>query len=1061
VTVRLLTLGGLRAIAGDTELDWLAGQRLRLALLVYLAVERQSSREALCALFWPESDDENAHHSLRTTLYNLRLSLGREWMARGSLDVRATAGLSCDAHDFESALERKDFDTAAGLYAGSFLNAIHVINKKGWEEWVDKRRAHFARAFRKGCREWVNALSEAGDLEGAVAAARRWVAPDPFDDEAQHRLIEALGAAGDRTEALRQFDAYVKVLDAEGLKPLDKTKVLIESLRASTISASLVVPAKTQTPRSEPDPSEEPAVEIVSDDPVAPISREVSGGQTKPTDSEAVRRRPMARRRRRIVTAAALVGAGLLLVGTRVAMRWRTDPVEAVDPIGPTTQLETSFVEPTTYVVFPFERDSVATPGASETQRFLDAIQWWEGIELVDQFRVRAALTNRASSALTPADAAEIARSLEASRYILGEVSVLTDSVRVSATAYATRRSTPLATNTIRVRSDHVGAGPSFDKLVESLLFPDGITRMASEVPAGTSSVPAREAFVRGQQGVVGWDLARADSEFSAAVRADPRHAQSFLWLALVRAWSAPEVPARWIGDATRASAQRERLSLTDRRRTDALAAQGRGEFEQACRLWGELAMADRADFVGWYGYGLCLRADSAVMLDPGSPTGWRFRSSYHEAVRALRHAFDLRPAMHARLSPDGYDALRALLYTTRARLRYGRALAPDTGTFLAYALWQGDTLAFHAFREKDVMRAGTWFRAGLIDRAIEEQRRIFNEIATGWAVALPRSASALEAVAVSRELLGDPTALDTLRKARTMAAHRTERLRLAVSEVWMRVKFSAPEDTAGLRAARVLTDSLLINYAETPDEARLLASVAALTGRAHMAASLNKLAAAAYRIPAPLTQSAPALAAFAGLGGPADSLRALERRVETAIGNLMRGPSAQESRSRWLLRPVSVAFPDHRTPALVMSGASENNLLGAEAAFLRRDMNAVRRELEVLTESRRLHGPLVVTIDVLYPEAWLLSAIGDAPAALARIEPTLDALPGTAPYLFVDVLRAGALVRAMALRAELAEQTGDHAGAVPWARAVAILWSDADIFLESVLRRTSTIAGR
>src|SRR5678815_1450133 len=80
MAIQLVTFGGLHATSDDGELDWLLGQHSRAALFVYLAVERRVSREALTALFWPESDAENARHALRQGLYHLRRAVGSEWI---------------------------------------------------------------------------------------------------------------------------------------------------------------------------------------------------------------------------------------------------------------------------------------------------------------------------------------------------------------------------------------------------------------------------------------------------------------------------------------------------------------------------------------------------------------------------------------------------------------------------------------------------------------------------------------------------------------------------------------------------------------------------------------------------------------------------------------------------------------------------------------------------------------------------------------------------------------------------------------------------------------------
>jgi DNA-binding SARP family transcriptional activator len=234
MAIRLLTLGRFEAYADDAELDWLPSQRLRAALLVYLAVERHVSRDVLRALFWPDSNEKGARHALRQSLHHLRRGLGNGWVETHAHELRATSLLQCDAQSFESALGRRDWSAAAELYQGPFLDGVHLVDRQPWEAWVDSRRGHLARAFRRGCRDWVDERVANSDLSGAIAAARRWVAPDPLDDEAQHRLIQLLAMAGERTDAIRQYEAYLRLLEAEDLQPLDETVALIEQLRAAS-----------------------------------------------------------------------------------------------------------------------------------------------------------------------------------------------------------------------------------------------------------------------------------------------------------------------------------------------------------------------------------------------------------------------------------------------------------------------------------------------------------------------------------------------------------------------------------------------------------------------------------------------------------------------------------------------------------------------------------------------------------------------------------------------------------------------------------------------------------
>jgi len=256
MSIHLRTLGGLRVRHDGDEIDWLLRQRLRAALLVYLALERRVSRESLITVFWPESSGGNARHALRQSIYHLRKALGPEWLEAGPHELSVTEDVRTDVHAFLSALECGDAESATRLYEGPFLEGVHLADLQPWESWVDARRLEYARAFRGACRGLVEARRSAGDLSGALEAGQRWVAQDPLDDEAQHQLIQALADAGARGEALRQYEAYARLLEAEELRPLEATLELVEQLRPAAPSTSAPKVADSLATPPTPGPGE-------------------------------------------------------------------------------------------------------------------------------------------------------------------------------------------------------------------------------------------------------------------------------------------------------------------------------------------------------------------------------------------------------------------------------------------------------------------------------------------------------------------------------------------------------------------------------------------------------------------------------------------------------------------------------------------------------------------------------------------------------------------------------------------------------------------------------------
>jgi protein kinase-like protein len=705
-------------------------------------------------------------------------------------------------------------------------------------------------------------------------------------------------------------------------------------------------------------------------------------------------------------------------------------------------------LDPRAVVVLPPEGDSTVPAAKYGEALTRDALGAWKGIDMVERGKVWEALADRGRP-LDTRGALAIARSLKAGRYIRTEVSPFGDSTRVHATLYdATTDGTVQREVTIKLGPGLVGATSTYAALVDQLLFGP------STEPTGTHSYPARLAFARGQAAVQEWELEKADSAFRQATDADPDYAQAHLWVAQVRFWK-DTVTATWRSSAERSAVGRVRLARRDQTLSDALVAQGHGDVVGACAAWQRLTAGQPNEFVGWYSLATCLRRDNAVLHDPRSPSTWRFRTSYYRATRAYQRAFLLWPLVHKGMSQGSYQSVRGLLMTG-SNWRFGRAVQPDTTHFAAYAAWQANTLAVTPYPRATPVPVPA-SRA----IAVQHQRELFLDIATGWVTAFPQSPDALVALSTAQGMLSDPSAVETLSHARAFAKSPTQRLRVAAAEVWARVRLSAPGDLTALRAARALADSILEEYGgPTPDEPLLLASLAALTGRAQLAAQLTKAPAAVsdWRVPPPLMASAGPLLALAALGGPPDSLREYEARVNAGI-NQLPPLQRQAARMRWLARPATLAYPDHRFTSLPDLAGADDYDVDAQAAFDRGDSVVARRVFDTLTRERQRFSPSDVTYDALYPEVWLLAKLGDDRLAVAWLDATLHALPTSDPQAMFDVANAGALVRAMALRAELAQRQGDFVTAKQWARVVAVLWTNADPFLQNRIRIMERIA--
>ena len=85
---------------------------------------------------------------------------------------------------------------------------------------------------------------------------------------------------------------------------------------------------------------------------------------------------------------------------------------------------------------------------------------------------------------------------------------------------------------------------------------------------------------------------------------------------------------------------------------------------------------------------------------------------------------------------------------------------------------------------------------------------------------------------------------------------------------------------------------------------------------------------------------------------------------------------------------------------------------------------------------------------------AALAAAAGDTTTALASLDAALEDFSWAQPGMIEHAPHAGALVRAMALRSDLAGAAGDPRTAARWARAVIALWGEGEDAVRPVVDR-------
>jgi len=264
----LKLLGSYRLSMDGHSVDDIESNKAR-GLLAYLAVESEHPhpREKLIGLLWSESDETHARGSLSQTLYQLRGILGDRQNA-GSLPTETAyqarepcllvttqeillnpqCDLETDVSIFlrlvdatkththpqskicEECLEH--YQEAARLYAGDFLDGFYLPKSLAFEEWATVLREHLRLEVMKVLENLVLAFEQQGELEQALAHARRMVVLDELGEAGNAHLMRLLALLGSHEEALAQYSSFCQALAIQmGAEPGTETRLFYQHLR--------------------------------------------------------------------------------------------------------------------------------------------------------------------------------------------------------------------------------------------------------------------------------------------------------------------------------------------------------------------------------------------------------------------------------------------------------------------------------------------------------------------------------------------------------------------------------------------------------------------------------------------------------------------------------------------------------------------------------------------------------------------------------------------------------------------------------------------------------------
>ncbi|HEY8684178.1 MAG TPA: BTAD domain-containing putative transcriptional regulator [Chloroflexota bacterium] len=244
--LKIQLLGRFRVTVGPVTLeerDWHLRKAAMIVKLLALAPNHRLHREQVIDLLWPELASKAAENNLHHALHVARRTLDPSGTMRALRLEEATVVLHwpaevwTDVEAFETSLAAArrsrvsaSYRRALALYTGDLLPGDR------YEDWAADRRVALHTLFVAGQLELAACYKAEGEYGEAIEALQRAVTAEPALEEGHVELMRLYARAGQRQQAIRQYEQLKTSLARElDVEPEAATRALYSQILAGTI----------------------------------------------------------------------------------------------------------------------------------------------------------------------------------------------------------------------------------------------------------------------------------------------------------------------------------------------------------------------------------------------------------------------------------------------------------------------------------------------------------------------------------------------------------------------------------------------------------------------------------------------------------------------------------------------------------------------------------------------------------------------------------------------------------------------------------------------------------
>jgi predicted ATPase/DNA-binding SARP family transcriptional activator len=227
--------------------------RKSLALLGYLAQQAEPvSRSLLAGLFWGDKEEARGRRNLSRELSQLSARIpGCFQSDYYTVQFQPLPGVWVDTIAFEELIKSRgagvkpaplllrspaQLAEAVALYRGQFMAGFYLDDCPEFETWLLSEQEAWQRRVTAILDQLITYHTRRHQDDQALGYARRWLALEPWQEQAHRALMLLLAHSGQRGAALTQYETCRRVLAEElAAEPSKETVELYEQIRAGQL----------------------------------------------------------------------------------------------------------------------------------------------------------------------------------------------------------------------------------------------------------------------------------------------------------------------------------------------------------------------------------------------------------------------------------------------------------------------------------------------------------------------------------------------------------------------------------------------------------------------------------------------------------------------------------------------------------------------------------------------------------------------------------------------------------------------------------------------------------